>query len=291
MLNSDKIVFYLLRAFTNLFKLLGLKRIRKIARALGIFTYFLFPLRKKVVIDNLSIAFPDKSKKEISRIALQTYQNAFIVFFELIYFPFSKPEEMIGMLKLDKIDFIRKKISEKKGLIFLGGHFGGWEVLAVSGGLQIAVPIFVLAKKMNNVYLNDWLTKARQAYGNKIIWLGLSVRNIFDLLKNGGVIGVVADQRGPVESPRINFFGKPTAFNIGTASIIAKTKCSVMMGLAVRQKDYSYKAVFEELDLSNLPDDFKEQTLEITQRYASCLEKYIREYPDQYFWLHKLWKY
>jgi len=58
-----------------------------------------------------------------------------------------------------------------------------------------------------------------------------------------------------------------------------------------RQKDFSYKMHLEELNFENLPDEHEEKLRELTQRYISFLEKHIRKNPEQYFWMHKIWKY
>jgi KDO2-lipid IV(A) lauroyltransferase len=132
---------------------------------------------------------------------------------------------------------------------------------------------------------------ARRKFGNKIILSGISVRKIYETIKNGEMIGVAGDQRGHYEGQRFIFFGNPTALYTGTASIALKMNCPVIMAAFERQKDFSYKMYLEELNFDNLPDDHEGKLRELTQRYISFLEKHIRKNPEQYFWMHKIWKY
>jgi Kdo2-lipid IVA lauroyltransferase/acyltransferase len=124
-----------------------------------------------------------------------------------------------------------------------------------------------------------------------MIWLGPSIRHLVQVLKTGGVVGVAGDQRGPENNPRINYFGRPTSFYTGTATIIAKTNCNVVVGAALRQKNKNYLVYWERLDLESLTEDIDERVNAINQMYADFLEKIIRQYPEQYFWMHNLWKY
>lgn len=288
---SHKIVFVLFQLFSGVFKLFGLRATRLAARFLGTFCYYFIPIRKKVVFENLEIAFPQKSRQELKIIARRTYQNILTTFFELIYFPYTTRNEMKLLLSEANMNEAEMLLKENKGLVFWTGHFGSWEVGAASAAIHLGKPFNVLAKKQSNAVMNELLVRAREVHGNKMIWLGASVRHLIEVLKNGGIVGVVGDQRGPADSPRVYFFGKPTPFYTGTATIISRTNCNAIFGVVVRQNDGNYKCEFEKLEVETLPIDPKEKVKEINQRYANFLEKNIRQYPDQYFWMHKIWKY
>ncbi|KAF0142505.1 MAG: lipid A biosynthesis acyltransferase [Stygiobacter sp.] len=288
---SHKIVFVLFQLFSGVFKLFGLRATRLAARFLGTFCYYFIPIRKKVVFENLEIAFPQKSRQELKIIARRTYQNILTTFFELIYFPYTTRNEMKLLLSEANMNEAEMLLKENKGLVFWTGHFGSWEVGAASAAIHLGKPFNVLAKKQSNAVMNELLVRAREVHGNKMIWLGASVRHLIEVLKNGGIVGVVGDQRGPADSPRVSFFGRPTPFYTGTATIISRTNCNAIFGVVVRQNDGNYKCEFEKLEVETLPIDPKEKVKEINQRYANFLEKNIRQYPDQYFWMHKIWKY
>ena len=238
---SHKIVFVLFQLFSGVFKLFGLRATRLAARFLGTFCYYFIPIRKKVVFENLEIAFPQKSRQELKIITRHTYQNILTTFFELIYFPYTTRNEMKLLLSEANMNKAEMLLKENKGLVFWTGHFGSWEVGAASAAIHLGKPFNVLAKKQSNAVMNELLVRAREVHGNKMIWLGASVRHLIEVLKNGGIVGVVGDQRGPADSPRVSFFGRPTPFYTGTATIISRTNCNAIFGVVVRQKDGNYK--------------------------------------------------
>lgn len=291
MLTKHKIEYLFFTAFVKLFRTIGLKRTRHSARYLAYILYYIVRLRKRVVIENLKTALPQKSEAEIKKFALQTYRNILITFFELMYLPNLKKEEVDSTIVIDNLDDVRAKTVNNSAVIFVTGHFGGWELCMSSLSLKIGKQLQLLAQAQSNPLISDWVMNARKTFGNEIILSGISVRRLYESIKNGGAVGIAGDQRGPFEGKRFTFFGRPTALHTGTAQIALKTKCPVIMVACQRQRDYSYKMYMEELSFENLPDDSEGKIRELTQRYISFLEKHIRKNPEQYFWMHKIWKY
>ena len=131
----------------------------------------------------------------------------------------------------------------------------------------------------------------RESFGNNVVPLGMSIRQIYSLLKNKEPIGVVGDQRGPREGKRIKYFGIDTAVYHGSVELALKTGTPIVCTFTERQKDNTYRAVLEKLDLSNLPDSEEGKIETVMQRYMNLLELYVRRSPEQWFWMHNIWKY
>ncbi len=286
-----KIEFFFFNSFAKIFKLIGLRRTRQSTRILSYFLYYAVPVRKKVVLSNLKSAFPGLNDNELNRLARKNYQNILITFFELMILPFCSEKEIESEISIDNVDLITEIIGQKDPAIILTGHFGGWEFCMSSITLKLGREFSLLAQPQSNPLVSDYVMKAREKFGNKIILSGISVRKIYETIKKGGLIGVAGDQRGHYEGPRFSFFGRPTALYTGTASIALKMDCPVIMAAFERQKDFSYKMHLEELDMNNLPEDQEAKLAELTQRYITFLEKHIKKNPEQYFWMHKIWKY
>ncbi|MEW6701735.1 MAG: lysophospholipid acyltransferase family protein [Bacteroidota bacterium] len=291
MLNKHKIEYLFFTAFVKLFRTIGLKRTRHSAKYFAYILYYVIRLRRRVVIENLKTALPQKSEAEIKKLALQTYRNILITFFELMYLPNFKKEEIDLAIVIDNFDEIKSKVASSRAVIFITGHLAGWELCMSLLPFKIERQIIFLAQAQSNPLVSDWIMKARKTFGAEIILSGVSFRHLYESVKNGGAVGIVGDQRGTLEGKRFTFFGRPTALHTGAAQIALKTKCPVIMIACQRQKDFSYKMYMEELSFENLPDDGDEKIKELTQRYISFLEKHIQKNPEQYFWLHKIWKY
>ena len=291
MIGKNKFEYFFFRAALQLIKILGLENSRRLAVIFGTFFYFVIPIRKKTTISNLQKAFPEKKIREIKRIALKNYQNIAVTFFELMGIPILTVEKMSDQVQFENLELLNKKIEEKKGLIIFTGHLGSWEFTMTSVTALVKKGMIILAKPQRNPYITKWLRNTRQKYGSTIIDPGVSVKTLYKALMDGEVVGVAGDQRGHKDSPRFNFFGNPTALYTGTESIALRTGSNVLLTANIRQKDFKYKCYMEELDFSNLPEDNDQKINELTQRYISFIEKYVRMSPEQYFWMHKIWKY
>ncbi|MFZ5947084.1 MAG: lysophospholipid acyltransferase family protein [Stygiobacter sp.] len=288
---KEKVEFFFFNFFSFWIKLFGLKFARKIGKLLGTVLFYVLPIRKSTVLKNLAFAFPQKTKSELKSLAKKNYQSILITFFEFMYVPVSSKNEIMKLGDFENLPLIKEISESNKGTILFTAHFGNWELGAIAFGILIKKKLYVLAKKQSNTFVNNWLTKAREVHGNKMIWLGPSIRNIIEVLKSGGVVGIVADQRGPIDSPRINFFGRPTAFPIGSATIAAKTNANIIFLVIARKDDFSYKIIYEKVDNEKLSNETDKRALEINQLYANFIEKVVKQNPEQYFWMHNLWKY
>lgn len=267
------------------------KLLVKMSAVLAFVFYNLLPLRKTVVLENLKSAFPDLDEKDISLIAKKSYKSFAITFLELLKLKYSTKQEIIDQVIFDSNETVKDCIKNNKSLILLTAHFGSWEYGAMSYGIKYNIPMNVLAKRQSNQHVTDLVTEIRTRFGNKEIFTGSSVKEIYKALLEKEIIGVVGDQRGPKEGPRVKFFGKDTAVFTGTATMALKTKTPIVVILVARQKDYKYKMISEEISFENLPEKLEDQVVEINQRYFNILERTIKEYPEQWFWMHKIWKY
>lgn len=271
-------------------RIIGLNYSRKFAYLLALLFYYIIPIRKKTVIENLDIAFPEKSIQEKKEISFKTYLSFCITMIEILSLPYLSKEKLISLVNLKNEQLIFDRYKEGKGIILLSAHFGNWELGAISGSLHINIPFNVVVKQLRNKYVNDWMNSIRTKWGSKIIPLGVSIRATYSVLKEGKILAMIADQRGPEEGLKLNFFGKKTSVFTGPAVLSLKTGAPLIYGIGVRQKDFSYLIELKEIDKNNLPDDFDEQVKVLTERMIEYLEEIISKYPEQWLWMHRRWK-
>ncbi len=288
---SDKIEYFIFVFFSHLFKVTGLKTARRISILLAFIFFYIIPIRKETTIDNLHKAFPEYSKDKIKKIAYGSYKSLAIALIEILYIPWMTGEQAGNAVRCRNLEFVKKKYEEKKGLLLVSAHFGNWEYMAVSMGMQIGVPLYVVVKPQSNAYVTNWLDNMRIMWGNKIVPLGISIRQIYKELKEKNIIAMVADQRGPAEGIRVDFFGMKTSVYPGPAILALKTGSPILYGIAVRQPDNSYETEFYEISMDNLPDKDEEKVIALNQRMFDYLESFARKYPEQWLWQHKRWKY
>jgi KDO2-lipid IV(A) lauroyltransferase len=288
---KNRIEYIVFILFSFCFRLLGLKLSRRFAAILALVFFYLIPIRKKVVFNNLKIAFPENDIHSNKKLAFKIYLSFAIALVEILYLPYMKKQELVNAVECSNPGLIVEKYKHGKGVILLSSHFGNWELGAISIGIQTQLPFSVIVKPLRNPLVYEWMNKARTKFGNEVVPLGISIRKTYQTLKEKKIVAMVADQRGPAEGVRVDFFGKKVSVYTGPAALAIKTGAPLICGIAVRDKDYNYKMFLVEISKQNLPDSDEEKILEISQRYTSYLEKIIRDNPEQWLWMHNRWKY
>jgi Kdo2-lipid IVA lauroyltransferase/acyltransferase len=290
---QNRIEYIIFRFFGFIFRTVGLKRARKSAVLLACLFYYLIPIRKTTVIENLTKAFPEKSQKEIRKTAFATYKSFSIALVEILLMPYMSRTEIENDVTIPEQvkNLILGKYNEGRGVILLSAHYGNWEYNASTVSISVNLPFYIIVKSQRNPYVNEWMNNARTRWLNKVVPLGVSIREIFRQLKEKHIVALIADQRGPSDGVRVNFFGRRVSVYPGPALLALKTKSPILYGIAVRQEDYTYKIYMEEVCMDNLPENDEEKIVEISQRHTDILEKYVRIHPEQWLWMHKRWKY
>ncbi len=277
-------------SFSKIFQLLGLNLSRKFSYFIAVLFYYIIPIRKKTVLDNLHSAFPDYNEKKLKSIAFGSYKSFAIALAEILYIPAMSKEDIKKQVNCSNPELIRNKYEENNGVILLSAHFGNWEYIATSIAAQLNISFSVIIKQQRNPYVTNWMNKARTKWNNEIVPLGISIKQTYQTLKDKKIVAMVADQRGPEESIKINFFGRDLSVHTGPAVLSLKTGAPILYGISVRQNDYSYKSVMTEISKENLPESKEDRIKELSQRHMTYLEGYIREYPEQWLSMHKRWK-
>lgn len=290
--DKNKYEFKIFSFFVWLVRKIGAKNVKYLAKVLAFLFFYILRVRRKVVFKNLLLAFPYFDKQKIKKIAFDNYYNIGLTFLDAMLIPKMTKEEVLENVMPINIEVLEEAIKEEKGIFLLTAHFGNWELGAVSVGARIGLPINVLVKPQRNKLVSDWMDKMRSTFGNKVICLGTNVREIYKAILDKGLVGVVGDQRGPRENGiRVDMFGQSTSTYPGTAAIALKLKAKLITVISYRRPDYKYNCVFEEIDLPKNYTDINDAIKEINQKYMNILEKYVSLYPEQWFWMHNIWKY
>ncbi len=289
---QNKAEYLLLKFFSIFFFFLKKFHKQLPSRVLSFLLIYIFPLRRDVILKNLQIAFPKLNAAELKKLLKNVYSSSAKTLVEVIFFRKFSETEIWELISFENFEIVEEKIREERGLILLTAHFGNWELGALAVGLKLKnIKLNVLVKQQRNPYVTDWLNAMRMRFGNLTVPLGASVRNIYKVLQQKGVVGVVGDQRGPKEGLRVKFFNRDTAVYPGTAAIALKLNVPIVFAITVRNKAGKYIMYFEELNYDDVKGSVDEKIQQINQKYMRKLESYITEYPEQWFWMHNIWKY
>jgi len=262
----------------------------KLGSALGAAAFHMTRHRAGISVENLARAFPEKSPSEIRRIAVGAYRGYGRALVEMLWSGGASVDELRGTMVLANREVPLDALGRGKGLILLSGHFGAWEFIVTSMSLQLGQPVVAIAQPQRNNYIDAVITANRNRFGSGTIPMQHAVREATRLLRQGRIVAMLGDQSGPRESVFIDFFGRPAATHRGAAAFSLRNDAPIVMFFFLRQPDGTYRAEYEEVDRSGLESPSEENIVELTRRHTAVLERYIRQYPDHWSWMHKRWK-
>ncbi len=273
-----------LRSVFFIFAILPLNFTYRLAKGLGSLVYHM-GFRKQIVLDNLQIAFDaEKTSAELTELARQTYRNIAMSFIELMIAP-KLIDSVLQMIEVKHIEVVKRLLKKGGGLIMVSGHLGNWELQGAAAAAIINSTITVAATKQSNPYIDRFITRRRNDLGMQVAGSKGARKLLLRALKNHEAIGLVADQNAGRDAVFVNFFGKQAATQPGPAQLALKYKVPILVGAAIRSGPGKFKILHQEVEI--LDADTVES---LTQRHVKVLEGFIRQYPEQYFWLHRRWK-
>ncbi|MBN1291661.1 MAG: lysophospholipid acyltransferase family protein [Candidatus Latescibacteria bacterium] len=253
-------------------------------KILGIIAFRILRIRRDVTIENLRIfAGSDVEEKELNKIACQAYKHIGTTFIEILLIP-KFARNILDIVDMSEMETAQKVYQEGRGIIFVSGHFGSWELnggsLAASG-----FPVTTVARSQSNTYVDELINRYRELFGMKVVRTGAPLKYLIRALRNGETIGLISDQDSGKKGVFVDFFGRKASTPQGAAQLALKYKAPVFVIMTIRTGTGRYKTLFREVPV--YPDDSVET---LTQRYTKEMENIIHAYPEQYFWMHRRWK-
>ena len=278
------------RCFSFLVKFMPLHLVHTTGFALARLAYPLLKSRREVAQRNLRNAFPEMEPRKREQIAFQSFQNISATFIELLWSEKLTKEVIKKRVCIDNYDVLERLLEKKKGIVFLTAHFGSWELAIQAISVYTGMPVCTIAKSQSNILVDRLINRWRELFGLKIVPMGASVREIIRTLRHGGIIALAADQTAPKESVSVEFFGRQVPTFQGPSVFCLKTGAPIVLGCTVRQENGNYNMHLVHVPSEDLNGFSDENVLELTQRQVHLTEDIIRQYPEQWMWMHKRWK-
>src|SRR4030043_1070619 len=286
------IIYLLLRVSSFFINLLPEGFALWVGRQLGIVMYYLDWEHRKVALQNLFLAFgQEKSVSEIQGIARRTFQNLGMMAIEFFRIPRMDGETFKERVKIEGLEEALGLLEKKKGALLLIGHFGNWEMMGLMSKV-IGNQIMVIAKPMKkNQWVDQFITKIRNASGLEVISTVNASRKVMKALSQNRVVGILIDQRAKrSEGIWADFFGRNAPTTPGLAVLAMKTGAPVLPVFMVRNGFQKHRLLIKEpLELIRT-GHIKKDVEANTQLFNRTLESMIRQYPDQWFWVHQRWE-
>ena len=252
------------------------------------------PKLKRTGMRNLEIAFPEKTVAERAAILRGTFENLGRVLGDLSQFHKYDRERLAELIDYELDDTSRSLYDAQKngrGVLITTGHLGNWELL-VLGFAALYEPISYLARPLDNPMLDAMLNDRRTAFGNTPISKTNSAMLAAKILREGGILGILADVNAhPREGVFVPFFGVPACTSSGAALLAIRSNALIFPTFCVWEKEKQrYRFVHGPVIKPASTGNRKQDIIDTTAAYTAEIEKLIRQFPDQWMWIHKRWK-
>jgi len=281
------LTYYVVYGFLYLLSLLPLRVLYLLSDGIYGLLYYIIGYRRKVVKDNLLLAFPEKTTAERKKIEKQFYKNFVDNFIETLKLISGGAKFAAKHFSADGALMQEQFDKGARCQIHLGHNFN-WEMGNIAMSAISSYKMLMVYMPLNNKAFDRILLKLRSSSGNKLL-PATDMKNAMMPYRNDKyLLGLIADQApGNVSKAYwIDFFGRPTPFVRGPESGARAGNLSVLFAQIYKIKRGYYR--FEYELCTETPVELPEG--EITRRYVRYLEKTIRQHPEMWLWSHRRWK-
>jgi KDO2-lipid IV(A) lauroyltransferase len=261
--------------------------------ALGVLVWTL-RIRRRVVLENLRLAFPEKTEAERRAIARATFVNLGRMISDFLRIPFLGKEELERIFVYEGWEHFQAALDRVpgRGVIACTAHYGNFEVLAAAHTLR-GVPVTMISRQMGKSGANDLWRALRQKSGveDLVVGKGSTLSAAGRSLRSGRNLGYVIDQNQQARHAIFpTFFGVPAATAATPAILALRSGAAVIFVLSYPLGDGRHRVVFE--GPLSVPDtgDRDRDVLAFIQDLNDRLERWVRAHPEQWYWLHRRWK-
>lgn len=275
-------------------KLLGILP-RGMARSLAVFVmrilYRLLPKLRRTAKFNLQVAFADWDEARRTAVLRGMVRNLGWMAAEFARLPKYTDENIDQIVVLDGHENFLAAHRRGKGVLYLTGHIGGWELSSFAHALY-GFPLHFMARPLDNLRVDTLINHYRCLSGNRPVFKNASARLLLKILREAGTVGILADQNTmPQEGMFVDFFGTPACTTTGIARLALHTDAAVVPGYAFWDDAIKkYRLRFEpEVQLAR-SGDMERDVFVNTQRFTKVIEEIIRKHPEQWVWVHARWK-
>jgi len=262
---------------------------RALGTSIGWAVYALDWSHRRLAIRQLQAAFPVRTPRECRRIARQTFVHFGRLLIEMLRSSTVAPAALLAQVDVVGADRIRDALAQGKGAIIFVGHFGYWETHGIVHALVLP-PMSVLARPLDNPYLDALLERVRCATGNKIIHRQGALRKVLRALQANEVVAIPIDQHiQGANAVVIDFFDRPAATTSALASLALRTGAPIVPAFALPLPGGRYRMIYEH-PVEFPPPGCADPVRDLTQRCSDVLEMYVRRYPHLWLWMHRRWR-
>ena len=272
---------------------------RPLARAVGIAlgqaVYLLHSKLRRVGMRNLELAFPQKTRRDRRKILRGAFTSLGRQLAEVCLFPRYTRENVGQVVVYDGFENYERAHNRGKGVLYLTAHLGAWELSAFAHSLH-GHPLHIVIRGMDNPYLDRLVQRYRTMHGNSAVDKDDFVRGLLSAMKAGETVGILMDTNmTPPQGIFVDYFGVLACTASGVARVALRTDAAVIPAFTIwdsglRKYRICFKPALNLIRSSPADGDDTADVPANTALFTKAIEDVVRQYPDQWLWVHRRWK-
>jgi KDO2-lipid IV(A) lauroyltransferase len=263
---------------------------QRLGAGLGRVAYWILRGRRQVALDNLALVYGDTLPPAArATLARRSFEHLGMTAMECCRLFFGPADRLLTRVRGRGTEYLGEAMARGRGIFFLTGHFGNWELLAATHGLA-GFGLSVVVRPLDNPYLDSVIARARQRSGLRAISKREAVQGVREALARGECIGILLDQDAGRDGVFVPFLGRPASTSRALAVLALKTRAPVVPAFIHRLPDGGHELVLDpEIPLA-ITGDLDHDIDVNTARFTEAIERHVRAHPEQWFWVHRRWK-
>ncbi len=270
--------------------LMPLRPALRFGATLGRIGFSLWRSRARVAVENIRLVqskgyLKGRSPEDIAR---ETFENLGRSFVEVVKIYYGLGDPIVNAVEVQGIEHYQKVRQSGRAVIFITGHCGNWELLALALA-RSTDRIYVMARRQNNPYIDAMIVRARTRYGNTVIYKKDGLRKVLRALRAGDNIGILMDQAVvPSEGLPVEFLGHD-AWTLKSPVVLAKKTGAALLPVFIRRQATGHLiTIFPEVSL--VKENSEEALRQDLRKLNAIIEEYILQNPSEWLWIHRRWK-
>lgn len=245
---------------------------------------------RAVGMRNLEMAFPRMTPRQRSELLRKEFEHLGRLLAEFALMGRYRRGDVTKFIRYDGLERYQRASAKGRGVLVLTGHLGAWELSSFFHSLM-GHPMGMVIRRLDNQLVDQFVNRLRCLHGNRVLPKDDFARGLLAEMRAGRTVGILMDTNmTPPQGIFVPFFGVDACSASGMARVARKTGAAVLPGFLLEEGRGRYVLHFgEELTLQ-ATDDAEADAVANTALFTAVLERYIRQTPEQWLWMHRRWK-
>jgi KDO2-lipid IV(A) lauroyltransferase len=277
--------------FVSAMRLLPRGVARAIGAMIGAIAFRALGRLRRVGLRNLALALPELTAEEREAILRSEYRNLGLLLAEFCKMPSYTPASASQFIRYEGLENYLKARERGKGVLVLTGHLGAWELSSFYHSLM-GMPMGMVIRRLDNPLVDAFVNRIRCQHGNRVIHKDDFARGLIASMRAGETVGILMDTNmTPPQGVFVPFFGVQACTASGMARIAEKTGAAVVPGFLLWEASERRYVLHFGAELPVIhTGDAEQDAVSNTAAFTAAIEGYVRQYPEQWLWMHRRWK-